>query len=684
MNTNQLKDFIKLKNLANKIDKQIGVLEKITRENLTDLQPLVLPIILNGQYNFYQTLQYLKQEDKLDLLFDNLDSIHELKCTIALYSFLLEQNIHNERLEYLKTKIKFQLDNNETINDYFLENLLIYCNHNNLNLFNYVKNIKNDNTCSNVEVCFNLEKSSELFSMNKRDPYHYLNFTIDNSTFDLNNDIHLKNIFIFITKKGWSSDRNFDKNNKEFLSKLIPLNELNLLETFNRLNLDFKYANFIYQTKENRLRYQKEEIARYNSQFFYEIFSNNIMSIEDILEFFNHTCSTQITSDRIEVEMIYISKNIEHKLLTKYPNILNRLVDSYFIQEKEHKNWSKREKWVSMYEYEEIKNICAEITLETGLDKQTEYLDCITYHIDITKPPFKQLTLEKMSKNSNLIDIIESLKVLNHFNNKDIHKHLTDIVSLETLFGYFQMKDYSLLRYFELNQEVSSYIKDCDNILNVIFEKLIESNNVDYMKIYIDCFNTHSFEESDLVISWLKDNYSLLNDIKSTEFLEFKLKHNLISQNEFDNHIVDLVISNEYLRDLSKIEDINIFFNKNTNIKNEWIVRWTYWKSFENCKNFYSLDNDTYIFDFMEKNYLTLFSSEYVIKKMLKEPWSSYDDKVSQKQIDFLNKMIEHFGNFEMFNVIKEIAVDFSIKINPKIKENFFYTENSLEDIFEV
>ena len=67
-----------------------------------------------------------------------------------------------------------------------------------------------------------------------------------------------------------------------------------------------------------------------------------------------------------------------------------------------------------------------------------------------------------------------------------------------------------------------------------------------------------------------------------------------------------------------------------------------------------------------------------IVSLMTKEPGDS------QKQIDFLTKMIEYFGNFEMFNVIKEVAVDFDIKINPKIKENFFYTENSLEDIFEV
>lgn len=687
MNINHLKDFIKLKEQANNIDKQIGVLEKITRENLFDLQPLVLPILFNSQYNFYEILSFLHYEENLDLLFNNIDTISELKCNLALHSYLVETKSNKEVLDKLNVKIKNQLENGETINEYFIENLLIYCNFNDLSFLNYIKNIKSDSTCSFVEISFNTHKSTEIFSFSKSEKKSFLNFTISDKLFDLNNTIHLKNILVYINKKGWSSNRDFDRNNKDLLCELLPLSKINILDTINSLQLDLSYTIFMFKTKEDRLRYLEKDKSSYYASFFFDLFNNNnIMSLDDKLEIMDKICDIDISFDRIEPELIYITRYVELKSLSKYPNIVEKLVDNFFTQEKENKTYhSQRNKWVSMHQYEEIKNLCEEITLQTGENVLENYLDCITYHIDITKSPFKQVALRKIKeKNSSLIDKIECLKVLDNFNSTDIDKHFDDIFSVSKIMEFLAINDYYVLRYLDLNQNISNYILDCNNILSSLFNKVVSTNNLNYIKTFISCFEEFSFETSNIVQNWLKENHYLLNDFKEIKYLEFKLKHDIISQEEFDSNIVDLVISNDYLDDLRKIENIDLFFEKNTNLKNEWLVRWTYWKSFEDSKNFISLDNDTYIFDFMIENYLTLFSHSSIIEKIISKPWSSYDDKVSQKQIDFLNKMIEFFGNFEMFNVIKDIAAQFNIKINPKVKEHFYYTENALEDVFSI
>lgn len=316
---------------------------------------------------------------------------------------------------------------------------------------------------------------------------------------------------------------------------------------------------------------------------------------------------------------------------------------------------------------EELKTLLKEEI--KSFDSKNKYFNPIKINLNINS--MTELK-EYSEENKLLFDFYKLLNCLNYeeFNEKFLN---VDYVLKNYIGKVF--KTYSDNRLYETNY-IEKFSK-LENVVNYLFKQIINENKIN--KTYLnqmlkfhyniilknENFKDFLLIEKDLILSL---------DVKKIKFLKFYNDNDLLNENEkvlyndlnfrsfIDNNREDNTsIDNldEKLKILQPLKEFSLRLKNYLNKENEVLYK------------------NKYIFKLLKNNYIEILSDKYVVEKLVKDDsWHEVDKTI------FLKDLIKEEKCFDLFNLIKELAVFHSIKLSDSIKTEFFYTNETLDDIF--
>jgi len=316
---------------------------------------------------------------------------------------------------------------------------------------------------------------------------------------------------------------------------------------------------------------------------------------------------------------------------------------------------------------EELKTLLKEEI--KSFDSKNKYFNPIKINLNINS--MTELK-EYAEENKLLFDFYKLLNCLNYeeFNEKFLK---VDYVLKNYIGKVF--KTYSDNRLYETNY-IEKFSK-LENIVNYLFKQIINENKIN--KTYLnqmlkfhyniilknENFKDFLLIEKDLILSL---------DVKKIKFLKFYNDNNLLNEDEkvlYNDLKFGSFIDNNK-EDNTSIDNLDEKLKKLQPLK-EFSLR---------LKNYLNKENEVlyknkYIFKLLKNNYIEILSDKYVVEKLVKDDsWHEVDKTI------FLKDLIKEEKCFDLFNLIKELAVFHSIKLSDSIKTEFFYTNETLDDIF--
>jgi len=678
----KVKEVYKLKKeLSNH---NISMEKYLSKENSTDYEKrIIIENLFNNRFHFMEILYNLKEQNKIDFLLENIEEIEDIDTLLQVYVFLSDINATKEK-EIVRKKIKNKLKNTQKVLNYLIEWLLYFCNDNNLE-FSYYSNLLLDDRYfieTELNLCF---EDFDLITINeKKDNKYYYNINLNKSkVFNNNNPLHIKNILKYLKLKGWSSDRNTDYTNQTHFFEFLELEQVNILKLFKEEKINFDIGRIFFSNTLEKFRWlNKENYENYRLIYSYDLRKNNNMTNIEKIEFIENVLSNvqYKTNDYYILDIIDLLKKEPLDILLLNPKISEIIVSEYIENYEE-----KKVKWKSLYRTNyDRHNEGDRWDEQTTLDSK----DSIVYYIKETAFFYERLK-EKIKTTTSMNEKMSLLRIVNDIPKKiDRRKIYKESYETETIIYLLDLKYEIQQSIYGKSINIKEILDESQKILELMVEDL--TSNFDKMLIFVEKFKNFSYKNK-VTKKYLEENMKKVLEKRETiENIVFAYNKNLISKEEKEERLINKLIlkyskagyfHNENIQNIEDIEQL--LLKSSPSLKFD--ILWLYWKEKDKARNIEKLIKSTQIFDLLNDNTIELLSNKRIIEKLVKEPFSSYDDFGTSKKVEFIKTMIEYNKNTTMWNIIQEMAKEMEIKVLPELKEELYYTnEHLLEDIFEI
>jgi len=386
------------------------------------------------------------------------------------------------------------------------------------------------------------------------------------------------------------------------------------------------------------------------------------------------------TNDYYILDIIDLLKKEPLDILLLNPKISEIIVSEYIENYEE-----KKVKWKSLYRTNyDRHNEGDRWDEQTTLDSK----DSIVYYIKETAFFYERLK-EKIKTTTSMNEKMSLLRIVNDIPKKiDRRKIYKESYETETIIYLLDLKYEIQQSIYGKSINIKEILDESQKILELMVEDL--TSNFDKMLIFVEKFKNFSYKNK-VTKKYLEENMKKVLEKRETiENIVFAYNKNLISKEEKEERLINKLIlkyskagyfHNENIQNIEDIEQL--LLKSSPSLKFD--ILWLYWKEKDKARNIEKLIKSTQIFDLLNDNTIELLSNKRIIEKLVKEPFSSYDDFGTSKKVEFIKTMIEYNKNTTMWNIIQEMAKEMEIKVLPELKEELYYTnEHLLEDIFEI
>ncbi|MEA3452337.1 MAG: hypothetical protein U9Q83_10610, partial [Bacteroidota bacterium] len=469
--------------------------------------------------------------------------------------------------------------------------------------------------------------------------------------FDISNPIHFKNGIYYLKEKGWSSGRTYDIPNRNFIFEKYDFQNKNLLDIFGKTKIPFNIATTLFNSILYRFRYlNKENYKNYKIESALDFRNNKVMSIQNKMEFIDRVLENIRfqTIGNYKLEVIYFLKNETIENIFKYKNITHFII----------------EEWILKYQETKGNNSFYFNTRRSNEDEEKKWKkedvydanDEVNYYIDQENKYFKKHLLDYIESINDISRKFDLISIIDGFRNKSERKKiLKKIFNLDTLFSWVKLDHHYMQALFN-RTDLPEIIHNSKNILEILFEHIKDKNNIEEMIGFYNKYNNFFYETKKTEKYLITNSKEFLQKTPDSRLYRFYFKNNIVSEKEYQEYLIDKTISKKHTNNIVNIKDYDNLIKKINDPVLEWKIRWKYWKNYEGKDNIDYFNQNNHIFDFLKDNYITLLSSNTVIKNIVKEPFFS-TEKEDTKQVEFVEEMITHFESVELWNIIQEIAL---------------------------